>query len=165
MQHPMTRRHACLMAIFALGMGIVISISACAPGGAGVGAGSTNPTGAPQSTSTPPPQITITATSEGTVDGLVVAGPSCPVERAEDPCPPKPVPDRLVVIETPGGKVVTRVTTDQQGHFTVRLAPGTYDLQVPSGSSPYPVQHTRQQVNVVAGQTVQVQVLLDSGIR
>ena len=162
MQHPMMRRNARLMTIFALGVGVVISISACAPGGTGGGA---NPTGTPQGTGTPPPQITLTATSEGTVDGLVVAGPSCPVERAEDPCPPKPVPNRLVVIETPGGTVVARVTTDQKGHFTVRLAPGTYDLQVPPGSSPYPVQHTGQQVTVVAGQTVQVQVMLDSGIR
>ena len=159
MQHPMMRRNARLMTIFALGVGVVISISACVPGGTGVRAESTNPA------STPPPQITITATSEGTVDGLVVAGPSCPVERAEDPCPPKPVPNRLVIIETPGGTVVARVTTDQKGHFTVRLAPGTYDLQVPPGSSPYPVQHTGQQVTVVAGQTVQVQVMLDSGIR
>src|SRR5258706_12471624 len=36
-------------------------------------------------------------TAQGTLHGTVVAGPTCPVERAEDPCPPKPVPGREVV--------------------------------------------------------------------
>lgn len=161
MQHPIWRRPTWLPLVLILGAGLVISLSACAPGGTA---------GAPQSTSTAaPPQSTSTSastpTTQGTVNGLVVAGPSCPVERADQPCPPKPVPDRVVMIETTGGKVVTHVTTDQKGRFTVTLAPGTYDLQVLPGASLYPVQRQRQQVTVVVGKTVQVQVMLDSGIR
>ena len=126
----------------------MMSLSACTPGGTG---------GALQGTST--------ATPQGTVKGLVVAGPACPVERADQPCPPKPVPDRLVLIETTGGEVVARVTTDQKGQFTATLPPGTYTLKIPPGSSLYPVQRTEDRVTVVAGQTVQVQIELDSGIR
>ncbi len=70
-------------------------------------------------TATPPVAI-----AQGTLHGTVVAGPTCPVERAEDPCPPKPVPGRAVVIASPAGKVVATVTTDGQGHFQVLLAPG-----------------------------------------
>jgi hypothetical protein len=148
MRHPIWRRTACLLLVFVWSGGFVLSLSACTPGGTG---------GALQGTSTVTPQ--------GTVNGLVVAGPTCPVERADQPCPPKPVPDRLVVIETAGGAVVARVTTDQNGQFTATLPPGTYDLKVPPGSSLYPVQRTKSKVTVIAGQTVQVQVMLDSGIR
>lgn len=159
MQHPILRRPTWLPLVLVLGVGLAISISACAPAGTA---------GTPQSTSTAaPPQSTSTSTSttQGTVNGLVVASPSCPVEREDQPCPPKPVPDRVVMIETTGGKVVTHVTTDQKGRFTVTLASGTYDLQVLPGSSQYPAQRQRQQVTVIAGKTVQVQVMLDSGIR
>ena len=148
MQHPIWRRTVCLLGIFVWGGSFVVGLSACTPGGTG---------GALQGTST--------ATPSGTVNGVVVAGPTCPVERADQPCPPKPVPDRLVLIETAGGTVVARVTTDQNGQFTVTLPPGTYDLKVPPGSSLYPVQRTESKVTVVAGQTVHVQIELDSGIR
>jgi hypothetical protein len=133
--------------VFVLAVGLVMGLSACAPGGTG---------GAIQGA---------TITPQGTVNGLVVAGPTCPVERADQPCPPKPVPDRLVLLETAGGQVVARVTTDQNGKFTVTLPPGTYDLKVPAGSNLYPVQRAVSEVTVIAGQTVQVQIMLDSGIR
>jgi hypothetical protein len=75
------------------------------------------------------------------------------------------VPDRLVLITSLRGGGVMRVTTDKQGKFTIMLAPDTYDLQVPPGASPFPVQRLPQQVTLIAGQTVQVTIELDSGIR
>ena len=44
--------------------------------------------GTPQSTPTTTPQGTSTSSSQSTVKGVVVAVPACPVERAEDACPP-----------------------------------------------------------------------------
>src|SRR5215467_9391756 len=80
--------------------------------------------------------------SKGILIGEVVAGPTCPVATAEQPCPPRSVPNRAVLIETPGGTVVMRVTTDQQGRFRITLAPGTYRVFVPQDGNPFPIQGT-----------------------
>src|SRR5260221_8395505 len=52
----------------------------------------------PVGTATPP-----VGTAQGTLHGTVVAGPTCPVEPAEGPWPPKPVPARGVAIAPPDG--------------------------------------------------------------
>lgn len=106
-----------------------------------------------------------TTQSQGTLDGVVEAGPTCPVESVTQPCPPKPVPNRAVLIETSGGSIVAKVTTDQQGRFVVNLAPGTYEIKVVPGITQYPIQRKPQEVTIVAGQTTQVKIELDTGIR
>jgi hypothetical protein len=142
MQQYSWRRAAWTAIAVALLVGMVTAFVACSP--------------APGSVSAQP---------QGTLSGTVVAGPTCPVERADQPCPPRPVPNRQVMIETASGTVVTRATTDQNGHFLVTLAPGTYEVRVPPGTSPFPIQRERQAVTIVAGQTVQIQIELDTGIR
>jgi hypothetical protein len=103
---------------------------------------------------------------EGTLMGTVVAGPTCPVERAENPCPPKPVPNREVRIETTGGTLAATVTTDGQGRFTVALAPGSYVVRVTMAPGLIGMRQTQvPRVQIVAGQTVHVQIELDTGIR
>src|SRR5689334_12737140 len=59
----------------------------------------------------------------GTIAGDVVAGPTCPVQQAENPCPPRPVTGREVTITTPGGATIATTTTDANGHFSVAVAP------------------------------------------
>ena len=152
-------------------VGMLVGLFACATGNTGVvPRGSANATvvasptcpggqaGSTQSCSPAP-------TSNGTLIGEVVAGPTCPVATAEQPCPPRAVPNRLILIETPGGAIVTRVTTDQQGRFRIMLAPGTYRVLVPLNGNPFPIQRTPQQVKVNAGQTMKVLIELDTGIR
>jgi hypothetical protein len=152
-------------------VGMLVGLAACAPGNTGIiPQGSANATvvasptcpGAQANSSqlcSPAPA------SRGILIGSVVAGPTCPVDTAEQPCPPRSVPNRLILIETPGGTVVMRVTTDQQGRFRVTLAPGTYRVLVPQDGHPFPTQRTPQQVRVIAGQTMQVLIELDTGIR
>ena len=72
-----------------------------------------------------------TSGTQGTLAGDVVAGPTCPVERAEDPCPPKAVPNREVEILGANNAVVATAMTDSKGHFSVALAPGSYTVSVP----------------------------------
>ena len=104
--------------------------------------------------------------NQGTLTGTVVAGPTCPVARAEAPCPPKPVPNRAVRIETADGTLAATVTTDGQGHFRVALAPGSYVVRVTVGAGLVGMrQTTTPQVQILAGQTVHVQITLDTGIR
>lgn len=132
----------------AFALALLVALAACAPVGTG----------------TIPASSTSTQ-AQGTLDGVVEAGPTCPVESVTQPCPPKPVPNRDVLIETSGGSLVAKVTTDQQGRFEVNLAPGTYELKVVPGITQYPIQRKPQVVTIVAGQTTQVKIELDTGIR
>jgi hypothetical protein len=104
--------------------------------------------------------------TQGTLSGDVVAGPTCPVERAEDPCPPKAVPNREVAILGTNGAVVATAMTDSKGHFSVALAPGTYVVTVPIKQGLIGMrQMSDVKANVTAGQVTTVKVILDTGIR
>jgi hypothetical protein len=62
--------------------------------------------------------------------------------------------------------VAATVTTDQQGRFTVTLAPGPYEVHVVLGKGlPGMRQTNLGAVTIVAGQTASVTVTVDSGIR
>jgi len=96
----------------------------------------------------------------------VVAGPTCPVERAEDPCPPKAVPNREVRILAANGAVAVTVTTDAKGHFSVALAPGTYTVSVPMKRGLIGMRQMNDvKASIVAGQVTTVKIELDTAIR
>jgi hypothetical protein len=160
---------AALLALFATGCGATV-----VTGDAGAGTGS----GTPTTASTP--AVTATGTTgggdgqqtppvsgpHGTLSVDVVAGPTCPVEQAENPCPPVRVAERPVTIVTPAGAVVATATTDAQGHFSIVLTPGAYVIQVAIvPGAPGLRQDSPGNVTVVDGQTTSVQIMLDTGIR
>ena len=152
-------------------VGILVGLAACGPGNSGVmSPGSANAT-VVASPTCPGAQAdsgqlcSPASASKGILIGEVVAGPTCPVATAEQPCPPRAVPNRLIMIETLSGAIVMKVTTDQHGRFRIMLAPGTYRVLVPPDGNPFPTQRTPQQVTVIAGQTMQVLIELDTGIR
>jgi hypothetical protein len=104
--------------------------------------------------------------SHGWLVGNVVAWPGCPVERADEPCPPVPIPDRTVSIATLDGHVAATTTTDAQGRFRVELVSGTYLAQVaivPGTVGVY--QLSPGKVTVRSGQLTTVTSELDSGVR
>jgi len=102
----------------------------------------------------------------GTITGDVVAGPTCPVERPENPCPPKPVPDRRVDIQARDGATVASTTTDANGHFSVDVSPGAYVVHVTAGPGMLGIrQSTPGYVTVEAGKTDYIKIELDTGIR
>ncbi len=166
-RHPRKSAFSGLLLLLVLSLWLGGTLSACGsvlrPGAAdqGTPASLANTPALLVGTATPPVGI-----AQGTLHGTVVAGPTCPVERAEDPCPPKPVPGREVEIASPAGKVVATETTDGQGHFQVVLAPGNYTVFVVgttkalgSGRS------ATAQATVRAGLTTSVTLVLDTGIR
>lgn len=102
----------------------------------------------------------------GTLDGKVVASPTCPVEPVAHPCSPAPVPHRPITIKTPDGKVVETVTTDANGHFSATLPAGSYVLQVAIEPGTVGIrQATPGNVSIVAGKTTTITIELDTGIR
>lgn len=124
--------------------------------------------------------VTGTGGNSGVISGVVMAGPSCGAEPAGSPaaCGPKPVPGKTVNIisiaatatvtisQPPTAPVVASATTDAQGRFSVNVPPGTYVVVVTPPSSGFTMRQTNlPQVTVTAGQTVNVTVNLDTGIR
>jgi hypothetical protein len=152
-----------LSALLALGLALALagcaSITVSGSGAAGTSATGTSATG----TSTP---TSGTSGTQGTLAGDVVAGPTCPVERAEDPCPPKAVPNREVEILGANNSVVATTTTDSKGHFSVALAPGAYTVTVPIKQGLIGMrQMSDVKANVITGQVTTVKIMLDTGIR
>jgi hypothetical protein len=157
--------------LVALGLALApLMLAACAPSVSGASAngavaGPSSQQGA-QPVSTSQPGNSPNTGALGTISGDVVAGPTCPVESIDNPCPPKPVPDRDVSIQTPSGVEVAHTVTDGNGHFTVRLAAGAYVVRVATGPGKLGLEQTTPgDVTVVAGQTSHVQIELDTGIR
>ena len=98
------------------------------------------------------------------IQGLVQVGPTCPVQRINSPCPPRPVAATVVVRNAQGAEV-KRFQSAGDGSFKVDLAPGSYTLVgLPIGSSflPRPIPTT---ATVAEGRYTTVDVEYDSGIR
>lgn len=105
------------------------------------------------------------AASPGTgIQGVVESSPTCPVERINSPCPPRPLAATVVVSNGQGGEV-TRFRSGADGTFKVDLVPGRYTLLgQPIGNSLLP-RAIPATATVVQGRYVTVKVEYDSGIR
>jgi hypothetical protein len=117
-----------------------------------------NPAASPSSA---PPSAPLLTTG---VRGLVLAGPTCPVEQAgQSPCV-RPVPGAIIVALDSAGHEVGRSATDATGHYFLHLPPGSYQL-VPQAvvgllSKPAPAS-----VTVTDGSPTQLDLQYDTGIR
>ena len=113
-------------------------------------------------TSTPAaPTATPPASGDTGIAGIATVGPTCPVERADSPCPDRPYEARITVWR--GTTLVAETRSAPDGRFTVRLAPGTYRVVGESeGTLP---RGTETTVTVGAGQMAAATLRFDSGIR
>ena len=103
-------------------------------------------------------------TLDSGIQGTVQVGPTCPVQRINSPCPPRPLAT-TVVVRNQQGIEVKRFHSGGDGSFKVDLAPGTYTLVgLPIGASflPRPIPTT---ATVAKGAYTTVNVEYDSGIR
>lgn len=109
------------------------------------------------------------ALGQGNVVGHLLLGPTCPVERIDDPCDPvaHPEPVTFVALDASGAEVA-RAGTLADGSFALDLAVGSYTLHAEPARSPFP---TIADVNVVVGSAAtrstpqRVAVIGDTGIR
>ncbi|MBV9098127.1 MAG: hypothetical protein JO079_08715 [Frankiaceae bacterium] len=100
--------------------------------------------------------------SAGTVSGVVLSAPSCPVERAGSPCPPRTV-SGADVVAVRAGKTVAHVRAGADGRFEFQFAAGDYTVTARQvggiGTS------ASAMVVVRAGLVATVTLTVDSGIR
>ncbi len=98
------------------------------------------------------------------MEGTVLFGPLCPVERADSPCPPKPIAATITVSTNDGG-IVASATSRSDGTFRIPLSPGTFTLTARApGSGAFGVSKPVDVV-VVLGRYTHVDLMVDSGIR
>lgn len=99
------------------------------------------------------------------ITGVVLLGPQCPVVTVESPCPDEPTEASVQVSNADGTQVIKLVRTDANGRFRIELEPGDYMVQaIPLDQSG--IQFSKpQNVTVVTGQFLEVNVGLDTGIR
>jgi hypothetical protein len=126
------------------------------------------PSSPPSSTVTtrpaPPPPTVAPQPAPGTgIYGSVTAGPTCPVERPDQPCPPRPV---AAEIDAAGsdGVTVGSTHTDGNGNYRMTIAPGTYTVSAATGST-YPRCPSKSGVVVANGSATRADISCDTGIR
>jgi hypothetical protein len=108
--------------------------------------------------STAPP----TTVAKTAVRGAVLAGPTCPVETAENPCPPAPVAGR-VDAQLAGGQRVAHTRTDAKGQYRLSLAPGKYTLLARTDEGGLFCEPVT--VTVSGARPVEANISCDTGIR
>ena len=96
------------------------------------------------------------------VYGIVTAGPTCPVERVGQPCPPRPVAAE-VDVRNAAGNTVASTHTDSAGRYAVSVSPGSYELLVITGTM-FP-RCPSSSVTVTSGSPVRTDISCDTGIR
>ncbi|GAB4100774.1 carboxypeptidase-like regulatory domain-containing protein [Sinomonas halotolerans] len=120
----------------------------------------------------PAPQPSPTATGSASpsptprsgtgVYGSVTAGPTYPVERADQPCPPQPV-SAGVVARSLRGAPMASTHSDSSGRYALDLLPGRYVLVVVTRSGWPACPDTP--VTVEPASAVRADVSCDTGIR
>ena len=127
--------------------------------GAACGASTATSGSAPAPTSPP---------SLGVLEGRVTIGPLVPVEREGVPTPTVPpetyTSRSLNIYEADGATLVTNVPFKGDGTYRVELAPGTYVVKL-ARSGLDRASSLPQTIAIRAGETVQLDIDIDTGIR
>ena len=100
-------------------------------------------------------------TNPSGIFGTVTAGPTCPVERADSPCPPAPWVGTVRATDDAGHPSDTR--TDERGNYTLTLPPGSYEVVAVTDGGPPTGQSVT--IDVEAGHPIRVDLTVDTGIR
>ena len=135
-----------VVALIALAAFVIALAAACNPGAG------------------PSPGATVTPLFTTGVRGVVLAGPTCPVEQAgQSPCI-RSVPGATILALDSSRQEVGRAVSDADGVYLLRLPPGNYQIV------PQPVQGlmgvaAKTSVTVPDGAPVQLDLQYDTGIR
>jgi hypothetical protein len=96
------------------------------------------------------------------VRGLVLYGPTCPVQRPGQTCT-RPYRAWITIKREPSGTLAARVRSAANGRFSARLVAGRYLLE-PRNGTPYPRASSRT-ITISRHRFSTVTIRFDSGIR
>lgn len=96
------------------------------------------------------------------ITGKIWLGPQCPEVGEDQDCEDKPY-QTSVIVKTIDGRKVTEFSSDLNGQFKVKLAPGKYWLEA-ADQSKFP-HLTLTPVDVEANKFKEVTLRFDTGIR
>jgi len=100
----------------------------------------------------------------GLLEGEVTLGPITPVEQMGGDPNTRPYA-AIIDVATPDGDVVKTLDSGSDGAFSVRLPAGSYRL-VPRSPQDSPLPYAAPlDTTIVAGETTEVEIAYDSGIR
>lgn len=107
------------------------------------------------------------STGTGILEGNVTIGPICPVEQPGHPCP---VPcemyqaRKVQIYDSNGTKLIAEADIDCNGHYSIELKSGTYTVDInPNGFAH--VSGVPQKIELKSGQTIELNIDIDTGIR
>lgn len=106
---------------------------------------------------------TPTLTDSG-ITGKVLVGPICPVVIEGQECPDQPY-QATITVNSLEGREIVQFQSDEEGNFSVPLAPGEYILHPETPQdAPLPFAD-EQRFTVLPGEYTRLIVQYDSGIR
>jgi hypothetical protein len=151
---------------------IAILSTGCARGHTALTSGTPSATPSASASATPSPAPSPGPSAPGSlpllplpgpgVRGQITAGPTCPVERVGQPCPPQPVKAAVTASDS-AGAIVGTTRTLPDGRYALALAPGRYTLTADPGNV-FP-RCPPTLITVPAGAPVEVNIICDTGIR
>jgi hypothetical protein len=104
-------------------------------------------------------------TAKSGIEGTVMIGPSCPVQRINDPsCDDRPY-QGVIHVNTTNGIWVTKFKADERGIFRIELEPGNYTLEPQTPKEGFLPRASSQDVAVISGAFTTVSIQYDSGLR
>ena len=98
------------------------------------------------------------------VRGIVLAGPTCPVERPNESACVRPVSGATILALDSAGGEAGRTVSDSTGSYFLRLPPGSYEI-VPQAVPGLMGVTAAAKVTVTAGAALQLDLRYDTGIR
>lgn len=101
------------------------------------------------------------------IKGLILLGPTCPVERIPpDPkCADKPYKTNLITTSIDGTQTSKQFSSDTNGNFSVDLLPGEYSISSLNTVNIYPRCSSQENVKVEKEQYTTITLHCDTGIR
>lgn len=102
------------------------------------------------------------ASPSARLSGHVYSAPSCPVQAAESPCPPRPLANAEIGFQPSGGGTTEKVRTNSAGAYAVELPAGHYEVRL---DRPRPLAKAPHLISVAAGERRTLNLTFDSGIR
>ena len=152
---------------------VTVSCGTSVPGAAGPGA--TAPSASPAKSATPgasatpaqsaAPSGTATRSPGATavIFGVIQASPACPVDRVYHACRPRPLGHVEVQARSPSAGVMASALTQADGHYSLRLGPGSYLLVVVITQVLPRCPHVP--VSVGSGASIRTNINCDTGLR